>query len=876
MVREDHSLLALIEGSHGSGKSVLLSRFLTQCRGAATIRAAALPWEAGEPYGLAHHILDGCGATDGDPSDGPRLLVDALDVPDTLTVVVVDDAQWADIETLRALATAVRRGRAGRLLVLLAADDGAQVEPGDGFIDFRAHHVDHILSLNALTASEIRNLAQTVSGVHLSPGMARLLRSHTGGSPSSVLQVIQEASPETWQNESRMLPVPAAVVAAARKELSRCSPAALAAVRLVSVLEEPVRFEDVRGSLGGEDPLPGLDEAARLGLIRVVGAPGRASVEFTSPLTRAAVYRSIPPGTRRELHLCAAETLIDADPDGALAQRAAASFGSDEGVSRALADRGRLRAGQGAWPTAARLFLTAADLTGDPATRDDLLIAGVDALVGASDVPSAMLYTPLVEGVRVSPARDALLGYLAIHRGRRREAEALLRRAESTCDPESDPAGYAAIGQRLVLHSLVSWDPGRLAHWADRVAEVGEPGSAPVVEARAIGTLGESILHGAEPGPRDRLLADIGTLSPTQAQRFEMAAGWLSLVMDDPISARRHLENASPTRDGEGSARISLWAEAWLARTHFVLGEWDEALQVVARASLRFEGHGLTLLTPLLHWTGAQIHTLRGNHVAAEAHLRKLSTNPEGYPIQVIPSAMAEIQCAAARADYAAVLRTGRPLVDLSTSADFHQPGFWPWQDLYAHALVLTGDVDEADAFLRPHEENATRTGHRSMQAKLGSARGRIHAARGDIRRCRNTFERSLALIEDLPLPYYRARIYFGYGQTLRRAGKRREADAAFESARQIYSSLGATVYVERCDRERRAGGLNRPRSEDPTRLTSQERVVAELVAGGLSNREAAGRLCVSVKTVQYHLTRIYSKLGIRSRSELAAKFAES
>ncbi len=100
-------------------------------------------------------------------------------------------------------------------------------------------------------------------------------------------------------------------------------------------------------------------------------------------------------------------------------------------------------------------------------------------------------------------------------------------------------------------------------------------------------------------------------------------------------------------------------------------------------------------------------------------------------------------------------------------------------------------------------------------------------------------------------------------------------------TARELYSSLGAVSYVERCDRELKAGGLRTgngetetPRS-DFTTLTPQERAVATLVASGRTNKEVAGELFLSVKTVQYHLTRVYSKFGIRSRSELAAKFRQ-
>ncbi|MFC7017873.1 LuxR C-terminal-related transcriptional regulator [Streptomyces viridiviolaceus] len=130
---------------------------------------------------------------------------------------------------------------------------------------------------------------------------------------------------------------------------------------------------------------------------------------------------------------------------------------------------------------------------------------------------------------------------------------------------------------------------------------------------------------------------------------------------------------------------------------------------------------------------------------------------------------------------------------------------------------------------------------------------------------------------EHLGVPYDRARVNSAYGQTLRRAGERREADTVLKNARDAYATLGVGTYVERCDRELQAGGLQLSRAAPGmARLTPQEQAVARLVAAGATNQQAALELFISVKTVQYHLTHVYAKLGIRSRSELAATFREA
>jgi DNA-binding CsgD family transcriptional regulator len=94
-------------------------------------------------------------------------------------------------------------------------------------------------------------------------------------------------------------------------------------------------------------------------------------------------------------------------------------------------------------------------------------------------------------------------------------------------------------------------------------------------------------------------------------------------------------------------------------------------------------------------------------------------------------------------------------------------------------------------------------------------------------------------------------------------------------STRQAFAALGARVYVERCDRELKTGRATPRGAEAGTEsLTEQERAVAGFVATGLTNREVAASMLLSVKTVQFHLARVYAKLGVRSRSELAARFA--
>jgi ATP/maltotriose-dependent transcriptional regulator MalT len=232
---------------------------------------------------------------------------------------------------------------------------------------------------------------------------------------------------------------------------------------------------------------------------------------------------------------------------------------------------------------------------------------------------------------------------------------------------------------------------------------------------------------------------------------------------------------------------------------------------------------------------------------------------------------------AEASADYRGVLRALKPLAEQDIRDPVNEPEFWPWADVYANALVMEGELDRAEHVIRQHEELARERDSVVALARLAVPHGRLLAARGRIDEAREMFERGLDRIDGLPWEFDRARLWFAYGQSLRRAGKRREADAALLSARQLFARLSATRYVERCDREIAAAGIGTQRGvPDDVELTAQESVVAGLVVQGKSNREVAAEIFLSAKTVQYHLTRIYAKLGIRSRGELTARLGAS
>ncbi|MDI6626104.1 MAG: LuxR C-terminal-related transcriptional regulator [Rhodococcus sp. (in: high G+C Gram-positive bacteria)] len=861
------SRFVVVDGAAGVGKTAVLRELAARLDAAEprprVRQVSAVPWETSRPWEVAHQCFPEIDI-DGGPMLPERI---AGSNGPSVTAVLIDDAQDADADSLRVLASTVRRHRNSKIAVvcirrILPAGSIESHEILDRAADTR-------FVVEPLGSDNVAELA-ALRGVILSPSSAAHLTAHTGGRPKQVSALLSELPGHMWTGVRPELPAPEYVQASVRAALSESSADTVRLVQAVAVLDGARPVSTVCEVAQIDDPSAALDLAEALGLVLVRRRSGITLLECPDGMIRAAVLATMSRTGVADVHRAAASA--ESDPADRLAHRAESTLLPEPHMAGELESLAAERARTGEWATAARLFMLSSRASGNAGLREDRLVRGVDALIGAGDVRGASDYIAEIESLHETPSRNAVLGYLAILRGRPQEADARLTRAWQLVRTRHDRDVAAVICHRQVLHNLARCDGGALVYWADRAVELVGSDHPTAVEAQAIRGLG---LAGT--GRVAEALAsyeDLWGQAGTGAvgQRVQMGAGWLHLATDSVELARSELEAAAPTDFLGGSTRIALWANAWLARTYFVTGEWDAALRIVGRASDLADSSGAALIVPLLQWTAMQIHALRGDWDAAAASSRRGESGARDYEIMRVPTALGRAAISEARADYAGVLRALSPLTQQWAHADVSEPGFWAWPDVYANALIVEGRLDEADAFLTPHEARVAERGHRSAHARLACARGRWHGATGDMNSARASFEDALDSLMPLPLVYDRARVNYAYGQTLRRAGKRREADVVVTAARDDYLSLGATTYVRRCDRELKAGGVHAILKDRPhNALTPQEDAVSTLVATGLTNREVAAELFLSVKTVQFHLTRVYAKLGVRSRSELAA-----
>lgn len=704
--------------------------------------------------------------------------------------------------------------------------------------------------LPPLDAAGVQELALTQVGARIDASIALHIVRLTDGNPDRVAEVLAEVSPEHWRVPGPAVPVPRRW----REDLeTRLPDTSLTAVlRAVAVAGDPVPPGLVEFLVPGSQDT--LDKAISLGLLRGNAQTGQRSVVFQRATDRAVVLSDAPVSVVRELHLLSADYFHrEGRPLDALRQRLLGCGPDAQEPLHDLIGFAEQLSSEGRWQEAGIAFADAAASTTSDENSDWLRVRAIEAMIASGDLPRAKIH---LSGVRHPSSRlDSVRGLLELYQGHRTQAQTLL-----TSAGESSPED-AVIAARNAMLALADWDPRGMIQWSARHRAhtgAGVPlGNVAFVERVAHAALQES------PPPEDSSRDS----SALHLQGRDLAEGWLNLTRDDPLAARERLERRRTTL---GSEAFSVWQDAWLARTHLVLGDTAAAYRAAEAGLTRAEQFGFRYLVPLLLWTATQIAVSRGEFSLARSYLTQLPQDNDALAIQRIPATMCRIWFHSYSSNLPAALEQGRALEELSAHTDIGQPGFWPWEDLHATNLVRAGELDRAEELVSQamSRAQASPNGVQSVIAKLTVPESLIQIARGDVKEGLAGFDRALGLLDNLPLPYYRARILLEYGQALRRQGLRKRADDKFIAASALFHSMSATAMVEITERERRIGGMGR-RLVKADGLTPQEFEIAQLAAAKATNREIAQELMLSSKTVEYHLTNVYRKLHIKSRTNL-------
>lgn len=783
-------------------------------------------------------------------------MVHIVDVPFSSTLIHIDDAHLLEEPTVQALGAALSTLKDGRFIALMT---GASNAPYLAYAESTAQ-------ITPMTAEEIQTFALSDIGARISVDLAERLQSMTGGYLGKVHELLTALPADAWHKRNVTVKVPQRWIQRWEEKSCGLSEETLFALQALACVDEAATLDLLENMVGTEGVDWALESAINAGIVSVVAGVFPPVLEFSAVEDKYTVGATVGPARRRAFHK-GAHKYYEARGDKAqsLVHRALGMSTHDKAIATELAEAAEGLGNAGRWKEAAEFYRLASELSSTKEQQRQYELSQMEALVSSSNIRAVADRARTLDTHKPDMWRDSLLGYLAIHQGRRNEA--LSRLDNALLDHSAPNQTRAQLASYKALAEIANWNLPGVIEAAEDAAKWGGPTSEPALSAGYIATVADSAINGTyteihlQPGE-----------SPVLAQRRHMVSGWIKLANDDPISARQELQQLP--RD-EGSTRIDLWQLAWLARAEFLLGEWDDAIATVEKGLFQADYYGIDLLNPLLLWTGAIISQLRGSYSMAANYRNRLLIGNDAFVIQRVPAAITRIVTGLRENQMLEATRAADQLIAIDKETNISQPGYWPWRDLAVNVLLSTKRLDEADELLSEAEDDAKRVNNFSLYARLVPERAHQALVLGETERGVKLYEEAIEMMSSTHMRPYQGRTLFAFGQALRRLGRRKHADGYLARAAEVYQSMGAHAYVEKINRERRAGGLG-PRQASASSLTTQELEVAQNAASGLTNKEIAAQLFLSPKTVEFHLTRIYRKLQIRTRTELPAALAQA
>ena len=889
----------LLSGEPGIGKTILweagveegcerLDRALT-CRGVeaeASLSFSGLSNLLGDVLHEAEHLLAPPRrralevalllAEPGEMAPDPHAI--GLAVLDLLRVlaergsvlVALDDAQWLDPASARVLQIALRRLReepVGLLATLRRAPElGEPFEFERSFTEGRLEQI----SLGPLPLGALHRLLENRLGLELTrPELVRLQEA-TAGNPFFALELGRElVRTGTRPAPGQPLHVPESLRELLGGRLARLAGETLDVLLQVAALARPT-VELVAAAHGDRERVLGALEAAVLeGVIEL----DDSRLRFVHPMLASICYEEAAVWKRRAVHQALAGAVPDVEEHAR--HLALAANGPDAGIASELDTAAEQAAARGAPAAAAELSELAAELTpADPsvARQRRLQAATFHRLAGDGERAVAMLEQLLSEVPHGVERADVLLGLVMTYRGNTPMLTGLAD--EALGEASGDDARSARI---LAFRGLVHLDEGNSrAALADARAalEKAERAGDPTLLAVAIAHAGRAEMWSAEitPGLLERgaeIEEQLGlALEYSNSPRYALARLLVRLdQIDRARSIFEELEAKATARGDEGTRAFVLWP---LSMLEWLAGRWPRALEHAGTAQELTEQtdhpHGrvwMGQVKALLEADLGLVAEARASAAEGIAHSQKFSF--EHWRI-MITGVLGRLELALGNLEAAGGYL--RELPGELLAGGVRDPTAPIWADAI-ETLIALGELEQARAYLEPYEAHARRLGGRLAMEGVLRSRGLLAAAEGDLETALTSLERSLSEEGEPPWPFERARTLLCLGTVRRQAQQKKAAREALEQALAIFEELGARLWAEKARAQLgRISGRRAPSDE----LTETERQVAELAAQGRTNKEIASELFMGVSTVEAHLSHVYRKLGLRSRTELAGR----
>jgi DNA-binding CsgD family transcriptional regulator len=854
------------------------------------------------------------GSVPGPAADGPgdaarpepelrllaRAVLDAVRIlsGDKPVLIAIDDAQWLDRPSAAVLEFCIRRldhAAVSILLTLQGEDPACPLGLDQALPPGRLVRVQ----LGGLSQAAIGRILCSRLGVTFPGYVLTRLHEACGGNPlyslESARALLERGRP---YSVSEPIPIPEGISELVRPRLRTLAPDALRVGRLIAAATDP-REHVIWAASGGQESWVAMDQVIDNGLVE----RDSDALRFTHPLLGPVLYAEMTMSERRDVHRRLAAGAGDIEEQAW--HRALGAEGPCDEIASLLDEAMRHAAARGAPESAAALGEQAVRLTPMrlPGSRRTRILHAADHHFRAGEIGrSRELIESALTECGAGPGRASLLIRLAsihYHQSSWTLADKLFSQAAETAvaEPGARETGAAALALRshaeaeLSLTRLAAGDLPAASRWANASLRSAQRAGRPrlVAQASARLALSEFLQGGAVPA---------GLLSraevPGPRAGTEAAPAVAARAEDEPLE-RLALFGPSFVRGA-----ILAWCDRLDEARHCFTGCYRRALAHGDKASLPFL---LSHLSELEVWAGnwdaAADHALEGLAVASESHQQAMRPTAlcalalvqahQGRLDQARESATEALAlcersgnvfgtarvlsvlgfAALSRGDYETARTHLARLERGCAAAGLGEPGVLRSLPDQIDTLAALGEVSLAQSLTRRlHAHGRSRD---RAWALATAARCRAHLAGmiGDHDGAQEACEAALSEHDRLAMPFDRGRTLLVKGITERRARRKSAASDSFAKALSVFERLGATLWAAKA-REELSKVAPRPPANG---LTETQHQVAALISRGQTNREIAAAMFVTVNTVQTHIRHIFQKLGVRSRTELAAMF---
>ena len=885
--RGGHGGVLVVYGDPGVGKTALLEYAAAAAPDFGVARAVGVEGEMELAFAALHQLCSpNLDLIDGLPDPQREALEVALGLsagrtPDPFLVglavlnllseaaeerpllCVIDDAQWLDRASARVLAFVARRLLAERIAMVFAARE--QIVSLAGFAELQVEPLGH---------RDARALLDSILPGRLDERVLERIVVETHGNPLALLELPRGLTPAQLAGGFGLptaLPLSTGIEQSFTRRLVRLPRDARQLVLLAAAepLGDPALLWRAAEQLG--IPETAAQAAELEGLLRLDGA-----VTFRHPLVRSAVYGAAEPNERRKVHLALAEaTDREIDPDRRAWHRAQAAASPDEDVAAELELSAARAQARGGFAAAAAFLERATELTPEESRRSRRALAAAQAKLQAGALDDALRLVATAESgvlTELEQARAELLrAQLSFFSTRGNDAAPLLLEAAERLreiDPELARETYLeALTAAIFAGPLAG--PGASSSEVAQAAKAAPPARKP----RGL----DQLLDGLVALLTDTYAAGVPILRKTQrafgagmSEREELRWMWggtvsAMLLWDDERWERlsdRHLQLVRET-GALGGLQIALGHREGM---HVFAGELGSA------ASLLDAIEEATQLTgsPLPPYHGLGLVAMRGREAEARRLIDKarpeVIERGEGAGLEFMDWAEAVLYNGLGR--YSEALAASRRVLDSSELV----PVNWALPEL-VEAAARTGARElaaDADRLL------TDRSGASGTDWALGIA-ARSHALVVEDERADDLYAEAIERLSRTRVAVDLARAHLLYGEWLRRQSRRVDARKELRIAHEMFTDFGMEAFAERARVELEATGEHaRTRTvETLGDLTPQESQISRLVAQGHTNREIAAQLFISPSTVEYHLRKVFRKLGVKTRTQLANRMRD-